>query len=115
MRGLLCEAAMTIKSTDICAAAEQLKGLVGFNRKTHQYIVRFSEDSFGMDVDEASIMPASEFVWRATEGEVMALKRERLQILLNQHVDDRLQISQPLRLYMQRHDLPEILAQRSRQ
>ncbi len=106
---------MMIKSADICAAAEQLKGLVGFNRKTNQYIVRFSEDSFGMDVDEASITPACEFVWRTVDGEVMTLKRERLQILLNQHVDDRLQISQPLRQYMQRHDLPEIIAQRSRQ
>lgn len=106
---------MTIKSADICAAAEQLKGLVGFNRKTQQYLVRFSEDSFGMDVDEASIMAASEFVWRVVDGEVMVLKRERLQMLLDQHVDDRLQISQPLRLYMQRHDLPEIVAQRSRQ
>jgi hypothetical protein len=106
---------MTIKSADICAAVEQLKGLVGFNRKTQQYIVRFSEDSFGMDIDEASITTASEFVWRAVEGEVMALKRERLQILLDQHVDDRLQISPPLRLYMQRQDLPEIVAQRSRQ
>jgi hypothetical protein len=45
----------------------------------------------------------------------MTLKRERLQVLLDQHVDDRLHISQPLRLYMQRHDLPEIVAQRSRQ
>ena len=106
---------MTIKSTDICAAAEQLQGLVGFNRKTQHYIVRFSEDSFGMDVDEASITPACEFVWHALDGEVMTLKRERLQVLLDQHVDDRLHISQPLRLYMQRHDLPEIVAQRSRQ
>jgi hypothetical protein len=106
---------MTIKSADICAAVEQLKGLVGFNRKTQQHIVRFSEDSFGMDVDEASITTASEFVWSAVAGEVMTLKRERLQILLDQHVDDRLQISPALRLYMQRQDLPEIVAQRSRQ
>jgi hypothetical protein len=106
---------MTIKSADICAAAEQLKGLVGFNRKTQHYLVRFSEDSFGMDVDETSITPACEFVWHALEGELMTLKRERLQVLLDQHVDDRLQISPPLRLYMQRHDLPEIVAQRRRQ
>lgn len=106
---------MTIKSADICAAAEQLKGLVGFNRKTQQYLVRFSEDSFGMDVDEATICTSSEFVWHAVAADVMALKRERVQILLDQHIDDRLQISQPLRLYMQRLDLPEIVAQRRQQ
>lgn len=104
---------MTIKSADICAAVDQLKGLVGFNHKTQQYIVRFSEDSFGMDVDEASISLACEFVWCALEGGLMTLKRERLQILLDQHVSDRLQISEPLLVYMQRQDLPEIVAQRS--
>ncbi|HBO0580995.1 TPA: DUF2025 family protein, partial [Pseudomonas aeruginosa] len=36
---------MSITSTDICQAADALKGFVGFNRKTGRYIVRFSEDS----------------------------------------------------------------------
>jgi hypothetical protein len=106
---------MTIQSADICAAVDQLKGLVGFNHKTQQYIVRFSEDSFGMDVTETSITPASEFVWCAEGGGVMTLKRQRLQILLDQHVPDRLQISEPLLVYMRRQDLPEIVAQRSQQ
>jgi hypothetical protein len=106
---------MTITSADICAAVEQLKGLVGLNRKTQQYLVRFSEDSFGLDVDEASICTSSEFVWHAIEAEVMQLKRDRLQILLDQHMDDRLQISPPLHLYMQRLDLAEIVAQRRQQ
>ena len=55
---------MSITSTDICQAADALKGFVGFNRKTGRYIVRFSEDSFGMDVADDSITPTSEFVWR---------------------------------------------------
>ena len=38
--------------TGICAAADQLQGFVGFNLKTGQHIVRFSEDSFGLDVAE---------------------------------------------------------------
>lgn len=103
---------MTIKSADICAAVDQLKGLVGFNGKTQQYLVRFSEDSFGLDVSEASITPACEFVWCPLDGGLMSLKRERLQILLDQHVNDRLQISEPLLVYMRRQDLPEIVAQR---
>jgi hypothetical protein len=105
---------MTIKSADICAAVEQLNGLVGFNRKTNQYLVRFSEDAFGMDVAEASITPASEFVWCAVAGELMTLKRERLQILFDQHVNDRLHISEPLLVYMHRQELPEIIARRCR-
>ncbi|HHX6915176.1 TPA: DUF2025 family protein, partial [Pseudomonas aeruginosa] len=52
---------MSITSTDICQAADALKGFVGFNRKTGRYIVRFSEDSFGMDVADDSITPTSEF------------------------------------------------------
>lgn len=104
---------MTIKSADICTAADQLNGLVGFNHKTQQYLVRFSEDSFGLDVSEASITPACEFVWCALEGGLMTLKRERVQILLDQHVPDRLRIGEPLLAYMRRQDLPEIVAQRS--
>ena len=50
---------MRITSELICQAADQLHGFVGLNRKTGQYIVRFSEDSFGMDVPDASITPAS--------------------------------------------------------
>lgn len=34
----------------ICAAAERLYGFVGFNAKTGRHIVRFSEDSCGLDV-----------------------------------------------------------------
>jgi hypothetical protein len=42
----------------------------------------------------------------------MALCRERLALLLDQHVDDRLNIGEPLRLYLRRTDLPEIVADR---
>lgn len=42
----------------------------------------------------------------------MALCRERLALLLTQHVDDRLNIGEPLRLYLRRGDLPEIIAER---
>lgn len=31
---------MSITSTDICRAADALRGCVGFNRKTSRYIVR---------------------------------------------------------------------------
>jgi hypothetical protein len=48
---------MSITSASICAAADLLQGLVGFNAKTGRYIVRFSEDSFGLDVLEQSITP----------------------------------------------------------
>lgn len=104
---------MSITSTSICAAAEQLHGLVGFNAKTGQHIVRFSEDSFGMDVPDNSIMPVSEFVWSPIEGSLMSLSRARLQLLLDQRIDDRLNIGEALRVYMRREDLPEITAQRS--
>ena len=103
---------MRITSQLICQAADDLKGFVGLNRKTGQYIVRFSEDSFGMDVPDASITPASEFVWCPLEGDLMTLKRERIQILLDQHVNDRLQISEPLLAYMRHQEQAEIVAQR---
>src|SRR3989338_710004 len=84
------EVSMSITSASICAAADQLQGFVGFNAKTGRYIVRFSEDSFGLDVFEQSITPTCEFVWRAFEGELMNLDRARLQLLLEQNIDDRL-------------------------
>ena len=59
-----------------------------------------------------SITPCSEFVWRPEQGQRMALCRERLALLLDQHVDDRLNIAEPLRIYLRRGDLPEIIAER---
>ena len=87
---------MSITSTDICQAADALKGFVGFNRKTGRYIVRFSEDSFGMDVADDSITPTSEFVWSSVRDDVMRLGREQLQILLEQNINERLNIGEPL-------------------
>ncbi|WP_191487272.1 DUF2025 family protein [Pseudomonas sp. FEN] len=103
---------MPITSELICQAADQLKGFVGFNRKTAQYIVRFSEDSFGMDVADDAIYPACEFVWRPTVHETMCLSRERIQLLLEQNIDDRINITEPLRVYQRRVDIPEIVALR---
>lgn len=103
---------MSISSADICAAADRLTGFVGFNRKTAGHIVRFSEDSFGMDVAEDSIIPASEFVWERRDDGLMTLKRARLQLLLEQNINHRLQVGEPLLAYMRRLDLPEIRAQR---
>ena len=103
---------MAITSQDICNAADQLKGFVGFHDKRGVHIVRFSEDAFGMDVADASITPCREFVWRPEQGQRMALCRERLALLLEQHVDDRLNIAEPLRIYLRRGDLPEIIAER---
>ncbi|ATR84413.1 DUF2025 family protein [Pseudomonas defluvii] len=103
---------MHITSQDICAAADQLKGFVGFNRKLDKHIVRFSEDSFGMDVAEDSITPSSEFVWRRSSDEVMTLGRDLIEVLLAQNIDERLNISEPLRVYLRRNDLPEISARR---
>ncbi len=57
--------------------------------------------------------PCSEFVWRPQQDARMALCRERLALLLEQHVDDRLNIGEPLRIYLRRSDLPEIVAERS--
>lgn len=105
---------MHITSQDICAAADQLKGFVGFHRKLGKHIVRFSEDSFGMDVADESITPSSEFVWQSGEGEVMTLSRELIDVLLEQNVDDRLNVGEALRVYQRRRDLPEIMAQRRR-
>ncbi|MFK0313844.1 DUF2025 family protein [Pseudomonas sp. NPDC090233] len=104
---------MAITSQDICNAADQLKGFVGFHGKRGVHIVRFSEDAFGMDVADDSITPCSEFVWRPDQGAHMALCRERLALLLEQHVDDRLNIAEALRIYLRRGDLPEIVAERS--
>ncbi|MNY70878.1 hypothetical protein D3C86_2091000 [compost metagenome] len=42
----------------------------------------------------------------------MTLKRERLQLLLDLRIDERLNIGEPLRVYMHRQDLPEITAKR---
>jgi hypothetical protein len=50
---------MRITSELICQAADQLHGFVGLNRKTGQYIVRFSEDAFGMDVADDGIIPTA--------------------------------------------------------
>lgn len=104
---------MRITSATICAAADRLQGFVGYNRKTAQYIVRFSEDAFGLDVLQPSIIPCCEFVWQAFAGNPMRLDRSRLQLLFAQNLDDRLNISEPLRLYMRRQELAEITAQRS--
>ncbi|MFZ6046959.1 DUF2025 family protein [Pseudomonas sp. CR3202] len=105
---------MSITSADICNAADALEGFVGFNRKLGKYIVRFSEDSFGMDVPDDSITPACEFVWAAKTGQVMTLSRECLQILLEQNINDRLNFSEVLQVYLRRTDLPEISAERRR-
>ncbi|MBV4457124.1 DUF2025 family protein [Pseudomonas sp. COR58] len=104
---------MRITSQLICQAADQLKGFVGLNRKTGRYIVRFSEDSFGMDVADDGIVPASEFVWAQAPDQAMTLKRELIQLLLDQHIDDRINITEPLRVYMRKREVPEIVAVRS--
>ena len=104
---------MRITSQLICQAADDLKGFVGLNRKTGQYIVRFSEDSFGMVVADDGIIPASEFVWARASETTMTLKRELIQLLLDQHIDDRINITEPLRVYMSEVEVPEIVAVRS--
>ncbi|RVD75914.1 MULTISPECIES: DUF2025 family protein [Pseudomonas] len=104
---------MRITSQLICQAADDLKGFVGLNRKTGQYIVRFSEDSFGMDVADDGIIPTSEFVWVAVSDTTMTLKRELIQLLLDQNIDDRINITEPLRVYMSKVEVPEIVAVRS--
>jgi hypothetical protein len=43
----------------------------------------------------------------------MTLKRELIQLLLDQNIDDRINVTEPLRVYMQRRDVPEIVAVRS--
>lgn len=105
---------MSITSSSICAAADALQGLVGYNTRNQQHIVRFSEDSFGLDVAEDSIQPCAEFVWQPLEGALMTLSRARLGLLLEQRIDERLNISEPLRVYLRRSDLPEIIAERRR-
>lgn len=104
---------MRITSELICQAADQLKGFVGLNRKSGQYIVRFSEDAFGMDVADDGIIPVAEFVWQAQAQAVMTLSRERIQLLLDQNIDERLNITEPLRVYMRRVEVPPISAVRS--
>ncbi|NHX00657.1 DUF2025 family protein [Pseudomonas koreensis] len=104
---------MRITSQLICQAADDLKGFVGLNRKTGQYIVRFSEDSFGMDVADDGIIPVNEFVWAPASETTMTLKRELIQLLLDQNIDERINISEPLRVYMSKVEVPEIVAVRS--
>lgn len=106
---------MNITSSDICQAADRLQGFVGYNSKSGIHIVRFSEDAFGMDVADASITPACEFIWQPVGNQVMSLKRQSIQLLLDQNINDRLGITEPLLVYMRRQDLPEIQAQRLKQ
>lgn len=103
---------MNTTSASICAAADGLKGFVGFNTKTGRHLVRFSEDSFGLDVLESSITPTCEFVWVQVEGDLMSLSRDCLQLLLEQNIDDRLNLGEALHVYMRRRDLAEIRAER---
>ncbi len=103
---------MSITSSRICAAADRLQGFVGFNRKTQTYLVRFSEDAFGLDVTETSITPTCEFVWQAEDAHRMTLKRARIAFLMAQNIDDRLGIDDALHTYVRREDLPEICAER---
>lgn len=103
---------MSITSTLICQAADQLQGFVGFNAKTGQYLLRFSEDSFGLDVPAETITPTSEYVWQAYDTGLMRLDRQRLAWLQEQRIDDRVNLSEPLRVYLRRSDLPEIRAER---
>lgn len=102
----------TITSAAICAAADELKGFVGFNSKTGQHLVRFSEDAFGLDVVKSSITPTAEFVWVQVDGDLMTLSRECLQLLFDQNIDDRLNLTPALHVYMGRRDLAEIRAER---
>jgi hypothetical protein len=104
---------MHITSELICQAADQLNGFVGLNRKTGQYIVRFSEDAFGMDVADDGIIPTAEFVWQPAGEQAMTLSREHIQLLLDQNIDERINITQPLRVYMHRVEIPQISAVRS--
>lgn len=104
---------MRITSELICQAADQLHGFVGLNRKSGHYIVRFSEDSFGMDVADDGIIPTSEFVWQPLDEQTMTLSRKHIQLLLDQNIDERINISEPLRAYMRRVEIPQISAVRS--
>ncbi|NBB57942.1 DUF2025 family protein [Pseudomonas sp. ODNR1LW] len=103
---------MRITSQLICQAADQLQGFVGLNRKTGHYIVRFSEDAFGMDVADDGIIPTCEFVWVPGPEQTMTLKRELIELLLDQNVDEHINITEPLRVYMNRQDVLEISALR---
>jgi hypothetical protein len=105
---------MSITSNQICEAADQLQGFVGFNAKTGQYLLRFSEDSFGLDVPAETITPTCEYVWSQDQDALMRLDRQRLGWLQEQNIDERVNITEPLRVYLRRSDLPEIRAQRRR-
>jgi hypothetical protein len=105
---------MSITSNQICEAADQLQGFVGFNAKTGQYLLRFSEDSFGLDVPAETITPTFEYVWSPDQDALMRLDRQRLGWLQEQNIDERVNITEPLRVYLRRRDLPEIRAQRRR-
>jgi len=66
-----------------------------------------------MDVADDGIIPASEFVWAPATEQTMTLKRELIQLLLDQNIDDRINITEPLRVYMNKREVPEIEAVRS--
>ncbi|GIZ13681.1 DUF2025 family protein [Pseudomonas sp. NCCP-436] len=103
---------MSITSAQICQAADNLRGFVGYNSRTGQHLLRFSEDSFGLDVAAESITPTSEYVWCTDEDGLMRLDRQRLTWLQNLRIDDRMNFAEPLRVYLRRSDLPEIRAER---
>ena len=104
---------MRITSQLICQAADDLKGFVGLNRKTGQYIVRLGEVSVGMDVADVGISPVIDFVWAPATAQTRTLKRELIQLLLDQNIDERINITEPLRVYMSKVEVPEIEAVRS--
>ena len=78
---------MKTTSSAICEAADELAGFVGYHHKAQRHIVRFSEDSFGMDVKDETITPTCEFVWSPAANQLMTLSRQRLQLLA---LDDRM-------------------------
>ena len=53
-------------------------------------------------------------VWAVDDGALMRLDRQRLAWLQEQRIDDRVNLSEPLRVYLRRSDLPEIRAERRR-
>jgi len=74
---------------------------------------RYNPARCGRGVAEEATPPPAEFVWQPVDEQAMTLSRERIQLLLDQNIDDRINITEPLRVYMRRVEIPQISAVRS--
>ncbi|MGA4815672.1 DUF2025 family protein [Pseudomonas aeruginosa] len=109
-QGTSREVPHSITSTDICQAADALKGFVGFNRKTGPLHRAFQRRLLhGRSRRAASRPPASSSAVRVRD-DVGAWAASSCRSCWEQNINERLNIGEPLLVHLRRQDLPEITA-----